>query len=99
MLGWQIIIRKESAETSLASWTAGLGGTDWLDDLVRNNKAKNLGGNGYPNNYSAQASVILPLLTIELIDLIGGGIIRLKTDRITGCSENENLIIEAWDQS
>ena len=73
MLGWQIIIRKESAETSLASWTTGLGGTDWLDALVKEDKSKDLGGNGYPNSYSAKANEILPLLTIESINSIGGG--------------------------
>lgn len=99
MLGWQIIIRKESAETSLASWTAGLGGTDWLDVLASNYKAKNLGGNGYPNSYSAKASEILPLLTTESINSIGGANTRLKIDQITNCSVDENLIIEAWDQS
>lgn len=99
MLGWQIIIRKESAETSLASWTAGLGGTEWLDALVRENKAKNLGGNGYPNSYSAKGNEILPLLMPESISSIGGANVRLKTDQITNCSTDENLIIEAWDQS
>lgn len=99
MLGWQILIRKESAETSLASWTAGLGGTEWLDTLVNENKAKNLGGNGYPNSYSAKASAILPLLMPESITAIGGGNPRLKIDEIESCSADETLIIEAWDQS
>jgi hypothetical protein len=99
MLGWQIIIRKQSSETSLASWTAGLGGTDWLDNLVKENKAKHLGGNGYPISYAAKAGEILPLLTIESINLIGGGNTRLKDDQITACSNGETLIIEAWDQS
>jgi hypothetical protein len=99
MLGWQIIIRKESAETSLASWTTGLGGTDWLDALVKEGKSKDLGGNGYPNSYSAKANEILPLLTIESINSIGGGNTRLKSDQILSCANDETLIIEAWDQS
>lgn len=99
MLGWQIIIRKESAETSLASWTAGLGGTEWLDALVRENKAKNLGGNGYPNSYSAKGNEILPLLMPESIKAVGGGNPRLKIDQIESCSADETLIVEAWDQS
>lgn len=99
MLGWQIIVRKESAENSLASWTSGLGGTDWLDKLVKDNKAKDLGGNGYPNNYSVKASEILPLLTTESINSGGGANVRLKIDQIINCSVDENLIIEAWDQS
>lgn len=99
MLGWQIIVRKESAENSLASWTSGLGGTDWLDKLVKEGKAKDLGGNGYPNNYSANASEILPLLTTESINSIGGANTRLKTDQISNCSMDATLIIEAWDQS
>ena len=99
MLGWQIIVRKESAENSLASWTSGLGGTDWLDKLVKEGRAKDLGGNGYPNNYSANASEILPLLTTESINSIGGANTRLKTDQISNCSMDVTLIIEAWDQS
>jgi hypothetical protein len=99
MLGWQIIVRKESAENSLASWTSGLGGTDWLDKLVKEGRAKDLGGNGYPNNYSANASEILPLLTTESINSIGGANTRLKTDQISNCSMDATLIIEAWDQS
>ena len=99
MLGWQIIVRKESSENSLASWTSGLGGTDWLYKLVKEDRAKDLGGNGYPNNYLAKASEILPLLTAESINSIGGANLRLKIDQITNCSIDENLIIEAWDQS
>lgn len=99
MLGWQIIIRKESAENSLASWTSGLSGTDWLDKLVKEGRAKDLGGNGYPNNYSANASEILPLLTDESINLIGSGNVRFKIDQITNCPMDATLIIEAWDQS
>lgn len=99
MLGWQIIVRKESAENSLASWTSGLGGTDWLDKLVKEGRAKDLGGNGYPNNYSANASEILPLLTTESINSIGGANTRLKTDQISNCPMDATLIIEAWDQS
>jgi hypothetical protein len=99
MLGWQVIIRKESAKTSIASWITGLGGTDWLDILVKEGKAKDLGGNGYPNSYSAKANQILPLLTTELINSVGGGNARLKSDQISACSNDETLIIEAWDQS
>jgi hypothetical protein len=99
MLGWQIIISKESAETSLASWTTGLGGTTWLDVLVKEGRAKDLGGNGYPNIYSAKAIEILPFLTTEIINSVGGGNIRLKSDQMTACSNDETLIIEAWDQS
>ena len=67
MLGWNIGVFKQrddgaspaTAEsqhgTRLAVWQTGLGGRDWLEELVRAGKAINLGGNGYPCRYTATA--------------------------------------------
>ncbi len=49
----------------LAVWQAGLGGLDWLNDLVTHQKAISLGGNGYPIEYTATADHILPRLRAE----------------------------------
>ena len=69
-LGWHIsVYRQMNDGTAPASfgappsarlvvWQTGLGGLEWLDDLVKQHKAINLGGNGYPLEYTALA--ILP---------------------------------------
>lgn len=69
MLGWQIYIHRQlpgqspdkpTEESLLATWVAGLGGLDWLDELVTAGRAVDLGGNGYPCRYTALAGDILP---------------------------------------
>src|SRR5262249_38147557 len=73
MLGWHISIYKQkdgsllpgTAVTPkgprLAVWQTGLGGLDWLDELVKANKAISLGENcGYPCRYTATAECLVP---------------------------------------
>jgi len=70
MLGWEVIVKKESdadqAGQSLMSWSTGIGGLSWLDELVKQGLVQDLGGNGYPNKYSGQASIILPKIVPSL---------------------------------
>jgi hypothetical protein len=68
MLGWNLSVyrqadnrtspaTKESATNArLAVWQTGVGGLTWLDELVKEGKAINLGGNGYPDRYIAWRS-------------------------------------------
>ena len=61
MVGWHISIYRQTDEGAspatalspeglrLAVWRAGPGALDWLDQLVNEGKAINLGGDGYPS--------------------------------------------------
>lgn len=74
MLGWQIFIHRQVSgqspdvtnptnESLLATWMTGIGGTDWLDALVKEGKAVDLGGNRYPCRYTAIAANVLPKIS------------------------------------
>ena len=127
MLGWQIYINRSPSregkeaiedsltnETLLATWLTGLNGCDWIKQLVKEGKAKDLGSyGGYPHSYSAKAEHIIPLILslkpkTKGATVIGddyfyiGGFnseIKLFDDRIKVCPLDEELSIEAWDQS
>jgi hypothetical protein len=73
MLGWHISVYRQkngglspaTAETThgsrLAAGQTGVGGLDWLDELVKAGKAINLGENGgYPCRYTAIAECLIP---------------------------------------
>jgi hypothetical protein len=114
MLGWGISVWRQSdgggspatadspEGTRLASWQADLGGLDWLDELVREGKAIDLGGNGYPWRCTATADYILP----RIIDMPPGAIsgwewkvVRASAQLVAQCRLDEWLIVEAWDLS
>ena len=101
-------------ESLLASWLTGLNGCKQIETLVEEGKAKYLGSyGGYPRSYSAKAEDVIPLVlslksktegpTVvgEDYAYIGGfnSEIELFLDRIKTCPLNEELSIEAWDQS
>jgi len=62
MLGWGIDIKKQSSGKVIAHWDAGLGGKDWLDKLVEEEKAICQQKGFYPGIYTAQAKYVLPIL-------------------------------------
>jgi hypothetical protein len=115
MLGWEVIVKKESDADgqSLIIWSTGFDGLSWLDELVKEGLAQDLGGNGYPNKYSGQASIILPKIVPSLPSYQGkvvigddyvlkGGenwAIKINQPKIDTCKPEELLIIEAWDGS
>jgi hypothetical protein len=116
MLGWKIYITQESStdkSKSLMSWSSGIGGLDWLDQLVKDGLAQDLGGNGYPCKYSAKAGVILSKIAPLLPNYAGKFAIgddnvlvgekhweiRVNQPKIDACSPDETLLIEAWDES
>jgi hypothetical protein len=122
MLGWGIHIYRQlpdepwdrcTEESRIASWVAGLGGLDWIDELVKRGKAVDYGGNGYPNLYTAAAKDILPKISDgppphEGPFVIGDdyvapsgwtGGVKIDRTKIAGCSPDEQLTIVAWDQS
>ena len=67
MLGWHFTIEKERrteapGRTELAVWQAEVSGLGWLDQLVKEEKAISLGGDGYPYTYKAMAKYLKPVV-------------------------------------
>lgn len=126
MLGWEIIVYKQVDEGSspakpesargntIASWLAGMDGLHWIDALVKTGKAFDLGGNGYPLEFTATAEDLVPLLVqgppkaLKTVYLCEGLSALANRDSETtgtsllesaGCRMGEWLLIHAWDQS
>lgn len=125
MIGWHIsVYRQTDKGTSpatpkspegkrVAVWQTGLGGLDWFYDLVKEGKAIDLGGNGYPCRFTAAAEHLIP----RIVDGPAGarstwisGASDILTDKwegttvvdraeIADCSPLEWLLVEAWDES
>ena len=96
----------------LARWTSGgFRGLDWIENLVSEAKAEDLGGNGYPLYYKAKAQFILEALALDVPKNTGQTIIgddyvmpsdwrsEIDTSKIAKCDPDQQLIIEAWDLS
>ncbi len=124
-LGWHISVYRQQTDgsspasfgaphgTRLAVWQTGLGGLNWLDDLAEQQKAIDLGGNGYPMEYTAQASDIIPHIrgeppganavwSIDAGDIISEGWWGKTTkdpEAMDACRLDEWLLIQAWDES
>ena len=123
MLGWYIVVfvansevsddQSSTEKTRLASWDSGIGDRNWLDQLVKENKLLDLGGNGYPYTYSGKASIVLPIITSgppphDGPDIIGDDYfisgnkvysLKLNELEISQCIPDDQLTIEVWDQS
>jgi hypothetical protein len=122
MLGWGINIWRQIDDTTkgfrnrngfVAGWEATLEGIKWLDALVANGQAADLGGNGYPLRYTATASVIArqlangppnhpgPVTIGDDYCLPSGwtGSFEIDQAELAKCSPDEVLSIEAWDLS
>jgi hypothetical protein len=125
MLGWHISVFKQrndgaspaTAEsehgTRLAVWQTGLGGLDWLEELLKAGKAISLGGTGYPCRYTATAEYLLPRIietppgartvwVCQAGDIIADkweGRTVVDREAATHCRPNEWLLVEAWDES
>jgi hypothetical protein len=129
MLGWGINIYRTNLrdtpdhwrvrevfveECELASWDVGLGGIDWLEELVRLDKATLLGRNsGYPVSYQSTAGVILPIIAAGVPrgtnpPVIGDeyampeswrGEVTIKPKILSRCRSDSLLLIHAWDLS
>ncbi|MER7468210.1 hypothetical protein [Streptomyces sp. NPDC097981] len=91
-------------EATLASWEVGMHGLDWLTALVQAGKARQLSGNGYPSRYTARAADVLPLLAGGAPPNAAGSPyhprqVTLHPDRMAACPADQELTIDAWDQS
>jgi hypothetical protein len=124
-LGWHISVYRQKTDgsapaasggshgTRLAVWQTGLGGLDWLNELVKAQKAIQLGWNGYPMEYTATAKHITPRLrddppeakpfwTFDKGDIITRewlGETTKDLEAMNACRPDEWLIIQAWDES
>jgi hypothetical protein len=125
MTGWCIgVYRQEDGGSSpatkqsptgkrLAVWQTGWSGCDWLDELVKEGKAVDLGGNGYPNHYTATAEYLVPKLIAgpplansiwnrdegDIVDERWEGKTVVDAIEARQCKFDEWLVIEAWDES
>jgi hypothetical protein len=126
VLGWWIGVCRQragghapadfgtEAGVRLAVWQTGLGGLDWLDDLVKDRRAIALGGYGYPTRYAARCEHLRPRIEdgppharvvwlSEPTDIIDyqkwPGRTTIDTEALNGCSPDEWLLVEAWDES
>jgi len=121
-LGWYIhVYRLEDGRNSpataesragacIAEWETGLGGTDWLVELVKTGKAIEVAQNGgFPWTFTAPAEHIVPRILDgppeaypETGEFMGGTYTRatrrIDRDAAKQCRSDEWLMIEAWDQ-
>ena len=110
MLGYDIYVtglNLEGKKVSIASWSTGWNGCQWLDDMVKEGLANDLGGNGYPSSYELALSVLLtkivptppseegaPVIGDDYVSISGNSSFKLNTDEI-----KDIVRVEAWDQS
>jgi|SRR5215831_15615161 len=125
MLGWCISVyrhngggRSPATSTSgegkrLAVWQTGLGGLDWLNDLVEAGNAIDLGGDGYPCRYTATAVHLIPPIlngpskarstwvygVSDVLTDTWAGKTVIDRDAAAECRDDEWLLVEAWDES
>lgn len=128
MLGWYISVydttavdtpskaidRKEFERQHLiANWEAGLGGLDWIDTLVNEDKGQCLGGDGYPLRYRVVAHDFFEAMKLNQLagkskEVIGEdylmpenwrGAIKLDIAKIGLVDPNNILLITAFDLS
>ena len=125
MLGWHISVYRladggqspatpqSSMGARLAVWQTGWRGLDWLNELVADGKCIDLGGNGYPNRYTATAEFLIPRILdspplanrvwsrdesdVVLPEWEGRTVIDVE--KAKACPSNEWLLVEAWDES
>jgi hypothetical protein len=113
MLGWDIFI-KDQAGNKLASWMAGLGGTDWIEELAEQGLAERVMCGGYPTSFKLEAKHMLSFLRAKQLPdykgtlVVGDDYVRgsgLNIDAIFNdqainlCQDNDFLFVVAWDQS
>ena len=100
-------------EKILARWNAGVGSTDWLDQLVKNGLIKEERHGGYPDYYHGTAREILPFLAdgppaFKGFPVLGDdyflpvGWIEVsifEREKIAVCPPEEQVTVMVWDMS
>ena len=117
MLGWHISVYRQMDKgtapatanslkgTRLAVWQTGLGGLEWIDELVKKGKVVDLGGNGYPSYYTATVGHLTAHIVNgphEATDILGKlweGKTVINQAAVISCRLEEWLLVVAWDES
>lgn len=127
MLGWSISVYRQTDKgttpateksprgTYVAYWGTDVGGLKWIDELVKEGKAIELGGNGYPYYYTAPAEHLIPTILNDppgaLKTFVRGEseileeMWKEKSGTVINqtvvsiCRPDEWLLVEAWDKS
>ena len=124
MLGWEIYIHRSDSghtleateftqESVVAKWRAGIGGYDWIKALLKENKAKALGGNGYPFLFSAKFDVLKPVILNSATSHNGPMVIgddyvlpsnylerpTINKANLLKCQSDDDMCIQVWDMS
>ena len=125
MLGWHISVYRQkdggaspatmelSEGIRVAVWQTGLNGLEWLEELVKADKAIDLGGNGYPRRFTSTAEYLVPRIIEQPPGARSTWVSQagdILTDKWEGktvidraaaeqCPLDEWLLVEAWDES
>jgi hypothetical protein len=125
MLGWHISVYRQQNDgtspasfgdahgTRLAVWQTGLGGLDWIYELVKQQNAICLGGNGYPLEFTAMMTHLKARLLEgppeakavwghDPTDILLPGWLGKTTmdlEALEECRPDEWVLIQAWDES
>ena len=125
MLGWDISIYRQASGGSspatagsdegarLAVWQTDARGLQWLDELVETNRAIDLGGDGYPNYYTAQAEHLIQSIVSgppatrqtwasgqhDVLTSRWEGKAVINHAMVEDCRSHERLIVVAWEES
>jgi hypothetical protein len=127
MLGWHVSVYRQTdgghspatfespSGVRIAVWQTDVSGLNWLIALAKESKAIDLGGNGYPSRFTAQAEILVP-------HIVGGDFPANETwlipegsyfpdpkawagqtqvDQVGAeqCRPDEWLLVEVWDES
>jgi len=125
MIGWHITIYQqakggalpaafgEPTGAKLAMWQTGAWGLEWIKELVAQNLVNDLGGNGYPFEFTAKIEQLRPAIlagaprtdepgVIELKDIPPGTWLRktaIDRQALLACEPGDWVLIRVWDQS
>jgi hypothetical protein len=125
MIGWHISVYRQTDKRTLpatpespegkrlAVWQTGLDGLNWISNLVKEGKAIDLGGNGYPCRFTGVAQHLIPRIVdgpagarntwiSEASDILTDkweGKTVIDHAEVADCSPVEWLLVEAWDES
>ena len=103
----------QPSASKLAVWQTGLDGLMWLRERAGGGEVVDLGGNGYPIEFSATGRLVLPEIESRMAnsrdvwslgehDTVTSAWLGKDTfyrDEIALCNESEWLHIVAWDES
>lgn len=104
---------RQPRSSLLAVWRTDLNGLKWVRDHAGSGDVINLGGDGYPSEFTATASVVIPEITSQMSsphrvwaigenDIVTSDWLARDTyfrDEIDRCDPSEWLHIIAWDES